>query len=326
MTHAFGPPIICHPDTGFVLVAGDDAIDFLQSIVTANVATLEIGACRPSALLTPQGRILIDMMIYRPHATQFILRTDAARRDDLYTRLRRYRLRRPVDLGILEDMKLAIHMPGDLPNEMPNEMISAAVMIFTDPRDSNLGQHILFRADQDLTALAMPDTSNDQPPSEADAEIDFTGAYIDNWHARRIAGGIPEGAIDLTPERALMLEAGLDTLGAVDFEKGCYVGQEVTARTHYRGLVKRRLVPIIIDGAAPATDSDITWNDTIIGTSKTAANIPNAQNTPNGSICLALLKLSDIHAINDNAGQLLAGGNAGTLALPAWMQPLPKAK
>ena len=67
---------------------------------------------------------------------------------------------------------------------------------------------------------------------------------IDIWHKIRIAACIPEGAIDLTPERALMLEAGLDQLGAVDFEKGCYVGQEVTARTHYRGLVKRRLVPI----------------------------------------------------------------------------------
>ena len=80
---------------------------------------------------------------------------------------------------------------------------------------------------------------------------------IDRWHANRIAAGVPEGSVDLTPERALMLEAGLDRLGAVDFEKGCYVGQEVTARTHYRGLVKRRLVPLTIAGDPPAIDSDI---------------------------------------------------------------------
>ena len=122
-------------------------------------------------------------------------------------------------------------------------------------------------------------------------KINETKEQIDAWHKIRIAACIPEGAADLTPERALMLEAGLDLLGAVDFDKGCYVGQEVTARTHYRGLVKRRLVPLTITGRPPALNSDIIWNNKIIGSSKTAA--PQDDGV---AICLALL-LIDIHAI-----------------------------
>jgi len=77
----------------------------LQSIITANVETLAVGACRPSALLTPQGRVLIDMMVYRLSESRILLRSDAARRDDLFTRLRRYRLRRPIDLVVEPDIR-----------------------------------------------------------------------------------------------------------------------------------------------------------------------------------------------------------------------------
>jgi folate-binding protein YgfZ len=133
---------------------------------------------------------------------------------------------------------------------------------------------------------------------------------IDRWHANRIAAGVPEGSVDLTPERALMLEAGLDRLGAVDFEKGCYVGQEVTARTHYRGLVKRRLVPLTIAGDPPAIDSDIMWQGTVIGKSKTAAALNVPITGTHGqmdakSICLALLKLSDLHDILDTSADVM---------------------
>ena len=161
-------------------------------------------------------------------------------------------------------------------NRKPNNRSigkSAGVIISCiDPRNPDLGTHILANG----------------------ARASVSADKIDIWHTARIAAGIPEGAIDLTPERALMLEAGLDQLGAVDFEKGCYVGQEVTARTHYRGLVKRRLVPITIKGEPPIVNSAITWNEKVIGNSKTAAPSDNGM-----SICLALLKLSDIHAILD---------------------------
>ena len=302
---------ICHPDAGFISVLGDEACAFLQSIITANVETLPIGACRPTALLTPQGRVLIDMMVYRPASDHFLLRSDAARRDDLFNRLRRYRLRRPIDLATEPDIRLVLL----LGNQTAETMAIPMIMSCSDPRNPQLGNHCLVEA-QHLPAQL--------------------GA-IDRWHANRIAAGVPEGSIDLTPERALMLEAGLDQLGAVDFEKGCYVGQEVTARTHYRGLVKRRLVPLTIAGEPPAIDSDIMWQGTVIGKSKTAATfiVPitgEHEPTDTKSICLALLKLSDLHNILDAPADgdgpatngLMINGHAAVLVLADWMQPMPR--
>ena len=302
---------ICHPDTGFISIFGDEACAFLQSIITANVETLPIGACRPTALLTPQGRVLIDIMVYRPASDRFLLRSDGARRDDLFTRLRRYRLRRLIDLAIEPNIKLVLL----LGNQAVEKIAIPMIMSCSDPRSPKLGSHCLVETHH--------------LPAQMGA--------IGRWHANRIAAGVPEGSLDLTPERALMLEAGLDRLGAVDFEKGCYVGQEVTARTHYRGLVKRRLVPLTIAGDPPAIDSDITWQDTVIGKSKTAAalTVPIAgehEPTDTKSICLALLKLSDIHNILDAPADgdgpttegLMINGHAAVLALPDWMQPLPR--
>ena len=302
---------ICHPDTGFISVVGDEACAFLQSIITANVETLPIGDCRPTALLTPQGRVLIDMMVYRPSSDHFLLRSDAARRNDLFTRLRRYRLRRPIDLAIEPDIRLVLL----LGNQAAETITIPMIMSCSDPRSPNLGRHCLVEANH----------------------LPVKMGAIDSWHANRIAAGVPEGSIDLIPERALMLEAGLDRLGAVDFEKGCYVGQEVTARTHYRGLVKRRLVPLTIAGDPPAIDSEISWQGSVIGKSKTAAALTAPITGTHGqtgakSICLALLKLSDLHDILDisadgddlTANGLMINGHAARLALADWMQPLPR--
>ena len=307
--------LICHPDTGFITVAGDEACAFLQSIITANVETLAVGACRPSALLTPQGRVLIDMMVYRLSESRILLRSDAARRDDLFTRLRRYRLRRPIDLVVEPDIRLLL-MPNEPTPDMDGVLGSInPIMACPDPRSPSLGTHCLVEA-------------RNLPPENGG---------IDIWHTKRIAAAVPEGPVDLTPERALMLEAGLDQLGAVDFDKGCYVGQEVTARTHYRGLVKRRLVPLIVQGAPPPVNSEIMLHGTPIGNSKTAAPYNRtASAAPNhsgwslndlpSSICLALLKLSDLHTVLDDDANngLTVNGEAAELALPNWMLPLPR--
>ncbi|MEC7439736.1 MAG: folate-binding protein, partial [Pseudomonadota bacterium] len=134
----------------------------------------------------------------------------------------------------------------------------------------------------------------------------------------RIAAGVPQGPVDLQPERALMLEAGLDRLGAVDFEKGCYVGQEVTARTHYRGLVKRRIVPLEVSGGCPASGEAVSEGERDLGTVLSVAGGGGER-----ALCLAAMKLSDIHRINDGDHELTAGGHAARLAIPDWMLPLP---
>jgi folate-binding protein YgfZ len=284
-------PRIAHDETRRVIrVAGSEAEDFLQSLVTANVETLPVDSCRPGALLTPQGRILADMMIHRL-ADSFLLECDTTRADDLFARLRRYRLRRPIDLAQQDDQCVWVGWGGDAPDGAHG-----------DPRHPDLGWRWIG-------------PEGEMPPTTATDDM----APLDRWHARRIAAGVPQGPVDLVPERALMLEAGLDKLGAVDFEKGCYVGQEVTARTHYRGLVKRRLATLRIDGiAAIRSGASITEGDASLGT------VLSHVATGDGVVCLAAMKLSDLHRLIQDDSALRIGAAPARLALPDWMLPLPQ--
>ncbi len=282
---------------GFIQIDGEEAAPFLQNILTANINQIEAGGCAPAALLTPQGRVLHDMMIYRCPAgadadSYFIIEADASGLADLFTRLRRYRLRRPVGLQVVEDMTVWLCWGTLLDIEE----------VYHDPRHQSLGCRWLGHSD------AMP-------PFATIA----TRGKITQWQALRIAAGVPEGPLDLIPERALILEASLDKLGAVDFEKGCYIGQEVTARTHYRGLVKRRLVPLHLPMSTPPTPgTEVLLNDKAIATTKTAAK------TDEGSLCLALIKLSDLHLVLGGGAKLQVAGSPAYLLIPEWMQPLPK--
>lgn len=280
--------LIAYDDSRRVIrVAGADACDFLQSILTANVETLAVGMTGPGALLTPQGRILADMMIYRA-VDGFLLDCDAARAEDLFTRLHRYKLRRPITLEVMPDYQVWLGWNGAA-------MPAGAT---TDPRHADLGWRWMGAA-------------GTLPESAAQT------VSTDEWHAVRIATGVPQGPVDLQPERALMLEAGLDKLGAVDFEKGCYVGQEVTARTHYRGLVKRRIVPLAIAGGHPADNSEIHEDDKVIGRMLSHAA------THDGALCLAAMKLSDLQRLMEGDNTLTADEHPARLAIPDWMLPLP---
>ncbi len=279
-------------DRALIHIGGGQASDFLQSILTANIDLIAENSFAPGALLTPQGRILFDLVIYR-HADAFTIECDAPRVDDLFARLRRYRLRRPIDLAIRDDAGLWIIWGGAGPDDMPCGA--------PDPRGI-----ITKRPDLGTRHIAP-----DAPIHDALAPGD-----IATWHAVRIAAGIPEGPVDLPAERALMLECGLDRLGAVDFSKGCYIGQEVTARTHYRGLVKRRLVPLVIAGKAEP-GANIMGDDMVLATTRSCAP------TADGTITLAGLKLSDIHRITADETALSVNNAPAHLAVPDWMLPLP---
>ena len=245
------------------------------------------GRLRAGRLATPQGRILADMMILR-RQEGFLIDCDESRAADLFTRLRRYRLRRPIDLALETEMRVWVGWEGGMPD-------GAAI----DPRHPSLGWRWI-----------SPDGAH--PPGVAEDAI----RPIALWHARRIAAGVPQGPVDLVPERA---DAGgwTDRLGAVDFSKGCYVGQEVTARTHYRGLVKRRIVPLRIDAGAVPEDAQVTEGQTAIGTVLSQA-ADGAQ-----MLCLAAMKLSDLHRLLNDGGTILVDEHPAHLALPDWMLHCP---
>jgi folate-binding protein YgfZ len=291
-----------------IRVSGADATDFLQSLITANVETLPGDTARASALLTPQGRVLVDFLVSRTD-DGFMIECDAEQAEELYTRLRRYRLRRPVDLAHETGLSVWILWETTTPPDNPPATLPATLPVgaLRDSRHPDLGWRLLAPAD-----------------ATANAQGSDTGpASLDMWHAVRIAAAVPQGPVDLIPERALMLEAGLDRLGAVDFEKGCYVGQEVTARTHYRGLVKRRLAPFILADTAATPGAAITDDGKSLGTVLSTASTGTG-NAGTGSICLAAMKLSDLHRLQAGDGSVQIDGAPAMLSLPDWMVPLPQ--
>ena len=277
---------------------GEGPVAFVQDILTADIASLTPGQMRQSCLLSPQGRILVEMVIYIPSQSDaqecLYIACDARQSDELMKKLKLYRLRRKITMTICEDIAL---IASDAPLTVEESAIIASA---PDTRAPSAGYHTLLKQDA-ITSLTLDD--------------------ISAYHGARIANAIPEGPDELIPNRALMLEAGLDLFEAVDFKKGCYIGQEVTARTRYRGLVKRRLVPVI--GANILSGAAIMAAEKEVGTILTSAPWHNEKHDE--MIGLASIRLTAIHDALEGK-TLEADGTALQLAIPQHLTPLPKAE
>ena len=285
------PVLSIHPDKHIISLTGEDVRDFLNDILTAQINTLASDTARAACLLTPQGRILFDMMVMATADTVFLI-TEADQAAPLAKRLTMYRLRRKIEITISPNLWVG-HIWGEEHAEfsVPTSCIRAR-----DERHKALGSLVLF-------------SETDGLPEQAEVKY---------WQTLRISLGVPEGAADLTPHRALMLEAGLDLLGAIDFEKGCYVGQEVTARTHYRGLVKRRLLPISASGKLTSGQA-LQRGDTAVGQTGSTTSRPGA-----GDIALASLRLDAVQDSLAGTAELTTDdGQIISLHIPDWMHPLP---
>lgn len=280
-----------HQGKHIISLTGENVRDFLNDILTAQINTLASDTARAACLLSPQGRILFDMIVMATADTVYLV-TEAEQANPLAKRLMMYRLRHKIEITVKPDLHAGHIWGEDHANfNLPDRCISAH-----DERHKALGNLILF-------------SETDRLPEQAKAE---------DWQALRISLGVPEGAGDLTPNRALMLETGLNLLGAVDFEKGCYVGQEVTARTHYRGLVKRRLLPVSASGKLMSGQT-LQRGDTTIGQVGTTTCLPDGRN-----IALASLRLDAVQDSLTGGAELTAdNGQIINLHIPDWMHPLP---
>ncbi len=279
--------IFHHQHMKALSVTGQEAGDFLNDLLTAQIQRLDENTARMACLLSPQGRILFDMLIVRKSEDQFICITEAQQLKPLLQRLMMYRLRRPIQLEEIQGVII-----GHCHNHAIHDL-DAEILCRSDERHPALGILCL-----------IPDELSEGVSLSDDAD----------WEECRIKHGIPQTAQDLIPNRALMLEAGLEHLGAIDFKKGCYIGQEVTARTHYRGLVKRRIVPITAAQNSLTTGHALFWQEKEIGCILSV--------NQNGKTALSSLRLDAIaasqndEAITDETGQVLS------VILPEWMQPL----
>jgi folate-binding protein YgfZ len=267
----FATQVALLPDRGVLAVAGEDRVAFLHGLVSNDVALAAPGRAVWAALLTPQGKWLADFFIF-DNAERLLLDCERAQLPMLLQRLARYRLRSRVTLAELADMQ--VHAAWGGTPSLPESVVVAA-----DPRLPEAGWRIL--ADR---ALA-------------------TNADAADWDAHRIGLGLPDGSRDLEAEKTVLLEAGFDELGGISWRKGCYMGQELTARTKYRGLVKRRLVPVAIDGFAPPPGTPVLRDGAEVGTMRSAR----------GASGLAQLRLQALD------GALACGAATLRPRVPAWM-------
>ncbi len=227
------------PDRGVVEVAGADRVAFLQGLVSNDVAAAAPGRAVWAALLTPQGKWLADFFILAD-ADRLLLDCERGQAEFLVQRLGRYRLRSAVTLSD-HSASLAVHVAwGGVPT-LPDGAIAAP-----DPRLPEAGWRVLSHS----------------PMAES--------AGPEDWDRHRLRLGLPDGSRDLEADRTVLLEAGFDELGGVSWSKGCYMGQELTARTKYRGLIKRRLVPVAIAGPIPKPGSPIVARGAEVGTMRSS--------------------------------------------------------
>src|SRR6202167_724773 len=283
------------PDSGVVKITGETARDFLNTLITTDTTRLQPGLGRCGALLTPQGKIMVDFLITEApagHGGGFLIDCPKVLAQALADKLGFYRLRAKVGIENLSD-SLGVLAAWD------GEVALKPDLTFTDPRNARLGLRILLPADLAQKAADL-----------IGAELVDSSAY----EAHRIAVGAPRGGLDFIYGDAFPHETNMDRLHGVDFDKGCYVGQEVVSRMQHRGTARTRTVRILLDGPAPEPGAAILAGDKSVGTMGSAA----------GNNGLALIRIDRVADALDAAIPLTSGGLAIRLAEPDEVRSTPR--
>jgi tRNA-modifying protein YgfZ len=282
------------PDRGVVKVSGNDARDFLNGLLTTDVALLRPGLGRFGALLTPQGKITTDFLITEAppgHGGGFLVDCPRALAQGLAAKLGFYRLRAKVGIENLSDSLGVLAVWDGDPALKPD-------LAFADPRNAALGWRILV------------------PQELAKKAADLIGAeMVDStaYDAHRVASGVPRGGVDFMYGDAFPHETNMDRLHGVDFDKGCYVGQEVVSRMQHRGTARTRTVRIILDGPAPEPGAVVLAGDKPVGTMGSAA----------GHHGLALIRIDRAADALASGTPLTSGGLAIRIAEPDDLRSTP---
>ncbi len=271
---------------GVVSITGDDASGFLQGLISNDIGKVTPERAIYAALLTPQGRFLHDFFIATTGDT-LLLDCEGERRDDLIRRLTMYRLRAKVTLADASEKMAVAVIPGanaalamDLAGESGTAKPFADGVAFVDPRTAAAGVRAILPRDEAIQGLEAAGLSQGDPSG---------------YERARLSLGLPDGSRDLPVEKALLMENRFEELNGLDWDKGCYVGQELTARMKYRALVKKQLSPVRIDGPVPAPGTPVTRDGKEVGEMRSATD----------GIGLALLR---VDALED--GGVLAAGEA----------------
>ena len=277
------------PDRGVVKVAGPDARAFLNGLVTTDVNQVTPERPRYAALLTPQGKIIIDCIVAEAPAEDgggFFLDCPRALAGDLVRKLNFYKLRAKV---IAEDLSDVLGVLAVWDGTGSTEY----GLVYPDPRLPALGLRVML-----------------PPHRAADAAADLGAALVEApaHEAHRVALGVPRGGLDFIYGDAFPHEADMDQLGGVDFDKGCYIGQEVVSRVEHRGTARTRIVPVTADDQAPEAGIPVMAGARQIGTTGSSA----------GSNALAMLRLDRLADAMTAGTPLTAGGITLRPRKPDW--------
>ena len=276
------------PHRSVIAVSGADRVEFLQGLISNDTTKVAPGRAVWAALLTPQGRFLNDMFVADGGDDTLLLETERERAPALAKKLSLYKLRSKVTV---EDRSAAMEVAVVFGTGAERALEIDGAIAFVDPRLAELGVRVLAPAG---TVAALLSARG------------IAAATLDDYDALRLSLGVPDGSRDLPVEKALLLESGFDELNGVDWKKGCYMGQELTARTKYRALVRKRLFPVSVEGALPAPGTSVYLDGKEVGELRSGS----------GRRALALLQAEAARG----PGPLLADGVQLIATIPPWMR------
>lgn len=233
---------------GIIKVNGEDSLNYLQALITNDAKKIANNESCYSLILTPQGKYLFDFFLYKINQEEYLIDCNLDRVLELISKLELYKLRSKVSITNLSNELMVVF--GE----------EKEGYVFKDPRSENMGFRSIVK--------------NDDRP-----------VFEDNYHAHRmnLKTIIPEGELDLEQNKSFPLEWGLELLNAISFDKGCYVGQEVIARTKYRGVVRKQPMKVTAAVDLPAKDTEIYAGESKIGVMASSF----------GKVGIALIRVED---------------------------------
>ncbi len=205
-------------ERSIIKITGEDKFKFLQGLLSNDLNKLEPNQALYACMLTPQSKYFADFFLYS-HQASILLDVPALRQEEILKKLNLYKLRSAIALTPCPEYKIVAFL-AEQDISLLNEII------FNDPRSTKLGMRG-FIPESNLEEVTKNLTHDQNAYDQA-----------------RIANFIAEGEKDLIPGHSFLLEYGLDKLNAIDYKKGCYVGQELVARTHYRGTIRKEIVRV----------------------------------------------------------------------------------
>ena len=262
--------IIILEDRSILEIKGTDNKKFLQGLITNDIYKATNYNLIYSAMLSSTGRFLYDFFIFEIE-DKIMLDCLLSRRDEILQKLNFYKLRSKVEIVKNDEFLIAQSLENDSCN-------TATKLCFADPRNKNLFNRIYLK--------------------KSDAN-QFNFAEELNYHYLRIKNKVAEGEYDLTQDKSFILEFDFDNLNAIDYQKGCYIGQELTARTHYRGEIRKKLFHIKIANIEHVgKNSEITCEGNSMGIVLSSVFFNNETHA------LALIKISDDANVENSRDQL----------------------